>query len=216
MVCDAETDADLMAIALAGLHASAPIVWVGAGGLAHVVARALPAASQAAPPRRQHIRGPILAVVGSMTSVAQAQAQRVAAEGVTHVRVLPADITGMTLPMRVNAALDRSEDVLVTIETPVPVEGEGQAHLVSQLGAALAPSVLRCVGGLVLTGGDTATGMLQALECTGLDLVAEIEPGVVLSTTAGPRAWSVVTKSGSFGVSATLATAVRYLRGLRE
>jgi uncharacterized protein YgbK (DUF1537 family) len=58
--------------------------------------------------------------------------------------------------------------------------------------------------------------MLRALECTGLDLVAEIEPGVVLSTTAGSRSWPVITKSGSFGGAATLANAVRYLRGMRD
>lgn len=216
IVCDAETDADLRGIARAGLLASQPIVWVGSGGLARALARevsvALPA-DRHPPPR---VRGPIVAVVGSLTDISRAQARRLVSEGVTHVRVPPAEVRGMALPRRVDAALDRYEDVLVTIDTISPIDGEGDAQLVADLGAALAASVRRAVGGLVLTGGDTAAGMLRALECTGLDLVAEIEPGVVLSTTSGSRVWPVITKSGSFGEIATLANAVRYLRGMRD
>jgi 4-hydroxythreonine-4-phosphate dehydrogenase len=216
IVCDAETDADLRAVARAGLVASQPIVWVGSGGLAHALAREVsvaPPADRQPPPR---VCGPIVAVVGSLTEISRAQARRLVSEGMTHVRVPPGEVRGMALPRRVDAALDRFEDVLVTIDTTSPVNGEGDAQLVADLGTALAASVRRAVGGLLLTGGDTAAGMLRALECTGLDLVAEIEPGVVLSTTAGSRSWPVITKSGSFGGAATLANAVRYLRGMRD
>ena len=34
------------------------------------------------------------------------------------------------------------------------------------------------IGGLVLTGGDTALGVLQSLECRALWLHGEIEPGI--------------------------------------
>ncbi|MEO8484381.1 MAG: four-carbon acid sugar kinase family protein [Acidobacteriota bacterium] len=216
IVCDAESDADLRSIARAGLVARRPTVWVGSAGLAHALAGELRLTPPLARPRPPRVHGPILAVVGSLTSIAQAQARRLVTEGVTHVRVSPGELMGMALPLRVDAALGRFEDVLVTIDAPSPIEGEGDAQLVALLGAALAPSVVRHAGGLVLTGGDTAAGLLRALGCTGLDLAAEIEPGVVLSTSAGLRECPVITKSGSFGDASTLASAVRYLRGLRE
>lgn len=215
VICDAETDADLQAIARAGLGATSPIVWAGSAGLAHALAREVRAASPAAPRPSARVRGPILAVIGSLTDMARAQARCLIAEGVTHVQVAPADVTGMSLPLRVDAALDRSEDVVVTFGGSSPREGEGSARLVVDLGAALAAPVLGRVGALVLTGGDTAAGVLRGLGCTGLDLVTEIEPGVVLSTTAGPHAWPVITKSGSFGEAGTLAHAMRHLRGMR-
>jgi uncharacterized protein YgbK (DUF1537 family) len=151
-----------------------------------------------------------------MTAVAHAQAHQLVQEGVTAVRVAPEDVNGMPLRLRLDAALDRSQDVLVVIEPSVAVDGEGNPELVSELGAALAGAIAGRVGALVLTGGDTATGVLRGLGCGGLDLVREIEPGVVLSTAAGPHPWPVVTKSGSFGKPGTLVAAVRYLRGLRE
>jgi 4-hydroxythreonine-4-phosphate dehydrogenase len=216
IICDAETDADLARIVEAGLTVEQPLVWVGSGGLAQALARDIREPVPSRPIARPRVLGPILAVVGSLTDIARAQARRLVAEGVTHVPVSPDDIGGMALPLRVDAALSRSTDVLVTIEGGAPSGGEGDARLVSELGAALATSVRRHVGALLLTGGDTATGMLRALDCHGLDLVGEIEPGVVLASTAGTRAWPVVTKSGSFGHADTLANALRTLRGMRD
>src|SRR5438477_193827 len=76
-------------------------------------------------------------------------------------------------------------------------DAEGDPGLVARIGHTLAPLAQR-VGGLVLTGGDTARGVLRAWRVTGIDLVEEIEPGVVLSMSAGAHALPVVTKSGSF------------------
>ncbi len=216
IVCDAETDEDLRCIARAGLSAPHPVLWVGSGGLARALAREVRVEPAVGRLPRGRVRGPILAVVGSLTDMARAQARRLVAEGVAHVRVAPAEVTGMALPLRVDAALARSEDVLVTIDAASPIAGEGDARLVNDLGAALAGPVRRAVGGLLLTGGDTAAGVLRALGCPGLDLVGETEPGVVLSTAAGPCGWPVITKSGSFGDAGTLAGAMRYLRGMRD
>ena len=60
------------------------------------------------------------------------------------------------------------------------------------------------VGGLVLTGGDTAIGILQAWGAVGIRLAGELEPGVVLAETMGTLSIPVVTKAGSFGERATL------------
>jgi uncharacterized protein YgbK (DUF1537 family) len=56
---------------------------------------------------------------------------------------------------------------------------------------------------LVLSGGHTAQAVLDRLGATRLDLVAELEPGVVASRSPGLRQL-VVTKAGAFGDDATL------------
>jgi uncharacterized protein YgbK (DUF1537 family) len=61
---------------------------------------------------------------------------------------------------------------------------------------------------LVLPGGATARSVLDSLQITALDVVGELEAGVVLLR-AGHQ--HVVTKAGSFGDAETLVSAVRRL-----
>jgi uncharacterized protein YgbK (DUF1537 family) len=60
---------------------------------------------------------------------------------------------------------------------------------------------------LALCGGATARAVLEQLGVRALELVSELEPGVVLAEADGRR---IVTKAGSFGDDATL---VRVLHG---
>jgi D-threonate/D-erythronate kinase len=75
--------------------------------------------------------------------------------------------------------------------------------------------VLPAVGGLVLTGGDTAIGVLGAFGVTALELVEEIEAGVPLSMSVGAIALPVVTKAGGFGGPNALRHARDRLRSTR-
>jgi 4-hydroxythreonine-4-phosphate dehydrogenase len=68
----------------------------------------------------------------------------------------------------------------------------------ARLGEALR-SCAALAGSLVVTGGDTAIGVLSAWGVSGLRLIDELEPGIVLSSAIGSRPLAVVTKSGSFG-----------------
>lgn len=60
------------------------------------------------------------------------------------------------------------------------------------------------IGGLVLTGGDTARAVLQALGIAALRVVGEVETGVPILVTHGSRELPVITKAGDFGHSQTL------------
>jgi 4-hydroxythreonine-4-phosphate dehydrogenase len=202
VVCDAESDEDLRAIAEAGRALGPDVIWVGSGGLAHAIAVTLPAG-------QPHVRvnssvaGPRLFVVGSRSLVAREQAAVLVEDGIRRI-VVPADrlapdaaTTNGALAIDVTYALERGDDVLVSLDEGAS-SVDDNATLMMRLGEALR-SCANIVGGLVVTGGDTAVGVLSAWGITGLRVIDELEPGIVLSLAIGPRALAVVTKSGSFG-----------------
>jgi 4-hydroxythreonine-4-phosphate dehydrogenase len=221
VVCDAETNGDLDAIAQAGAALGSPVVWVGSGGLARALPRAL------ALERRSHAQaalarpegGPILFAIGSTSKIARAQAARAIAAGAAHVAV-PIDVlegrglnrTGDDLAQRIERHLRDSRDVVATIGTLDDVDVE-QRRVTDALGALLKSSA-SIAGGLVVTGGDTATSVLRAVNTTALRLLHEIEPGVPIAMSIAPRPVPVVTKAGAFGDPDTLVRAASRLREL--
>jgi D-threonate/D-erythronate kinase len=238
IVCDAETDEDLRAIAVAGSRLGPSVVWVGSGGLAAALGGAARSTTSPAIQSPPTSGGPVLVVVGSTTAVARAQVAHLAATGSTHVTV-PLSALGTTTkaapgpdyPGRaggsnpsgrrrvpcvaeVEGCLHSGRDVVVTLgaepERPGAVD---DVDLARRLGRLLQPCA-PLVGGLVATGGDTATGVLRAWGTTALRLVGEVEPGVPLSFSVGPRPIPVVTKAGAFGDPGTLAVARARLEAL--
>ncbi|HEX2858524.1 MAG TPA: four-carbon acid sugar kinase family protein [Propionibacteriaceae bacterium] len=205
VVCDAETQRDLAAITDAGLRADPHVRFVGSSALARALAPHLTQPSEpapVAPPRRP--RGGVLYVLGTGSEAALRQAdllrERAAATGFT----LPApDLARLTpelageLGRQLASPLgNRSMVVQVTRSSEV-VPGSavvaGLAALVTSAVAAAPGWPVR----LVLSGGQTARAVLDALGRPGLTLVEEIHPGAVLmATDAG---WLVATRPGSHG-----------------
>ena len=231
VVCDAETNEDLRAIARAAARLAPAIVWVGSGGLARAMAAEVGAAGRRVRPPPTKISGPLLIVVGSRSEVARSQADDVAAAGVRRVAVPVGTLAGGSattgahrawhdIAQQIGAHLGAGDDVLVTVASDHDVhdidrgargQGDDDPRLMSRLGELLRPCE-PAAGGLFLTGGDTAVGVLEAWGTTALGLVEEIDPGVVLSETVGPRAMPVVTKAGSFGDRGTITRARQRLR----
>ncbi len=224
LVCDAETDDDLHAIARAGVALGPAVVWVGSGGLASVLpARlGLTSAPPATPPADSSTApaGPVLVAVGSGSDVARRQAAHLATTGAAHVRIPVRALDGSAgrnadttqTAESVLTHLRDGRDVVLTVGTETGSRGADDALLVDRLGALLCPCA-ELVGGLVATGGDTATGILRAWGISALRLVGEVEPGVPLSVAVGARPIPVVTKAGAFGGLRTLASARDRLRG---
>ena len=65
---------------------------------------------------------------------------------------------------------------------------------------------------LVLTGGETARGILEHLDVQSLEILRELSPGIVVAEAIGRWQGRVVTKSGSFGDPAALTSALSFLR----
>jgi len=214
LVVDARTDEELDGIVAAG-SAFDSIAWAGAAGLAGAVARSVTAPDR---PRRRDVPDVerALVVVGSDTEVGRAQGRVLSESGVLTI-ALPAAALALGLreeldrmATRVATSLARSS-LLVTIDGPVDHASRGR---VAASLARVVADALPSADALVVSGGATARSILEHAGVPHLDLVDEIEPGVVLSTArVGDRDLTVVTKSGSFGDGLTL---VRLLGALAK
>ncbi len=230
IVCDAETEADLAAIAAAGTAIGSGIgsgiVWAGSAGLArHLAARvasvAGPADRTTTPARRRS--GPVLAVIGSMSTLARTQCEALADQA-RRVAVTPdALLAGPATPgwVAAEAALDDAIEAASAVILTIEAQAGGDllpTRSVSAALARLAAPRLDRVGALIASGGDTARAVLTMAGVAGLRLLGEIEPGVPLGVAAGlpGTPLPVVTKAGAFGDERTLIRCVEALRALPE
>ena len=182
LVCDAESDADLDALARAGLALQPRPLFVGSAGLARAIARTF---RRTRPARRRRILPrPVITVVGSASPVSVRQASLLARSRV----------------------LGRA-DLLVQLEwTREPVAAD--KPVVRRLGRMLAACAPRAH--YVLTGGETARAVLGARGIRALRLLGEVEPGVPIGVTRDGTL--VCTKAGAFGAPGSLAKCVARLK----
>jgi len=218
-ICDAETDGDLANIARAGLAADGPTMFAGTAGLA------LALAGQAGTRRfspldlRPTVAG-TLVVMGSLSSVSRGAAERLAREsGVRTVRVASGALQANAVELAqlgtdVAGMLSAGDDVLVEIAPePQPDLARGPA-LVSALASALEPAQ-HVAGGLVATGGETASALLNGWYFQRIRLIDEVAPGMSLGVALGERHLPLITKPGGFGDAGSLVHALEALRRLR-
>lgn len=226
-VVDAETDADLDAVAAACLAVGA--LPCGAAGLGAAVARYLAAAAAfAPPPASSPVPGapaPVLAVVGSAHPLAREQAARLAAHlGCQPIPVPPVPGTA-PLPVGQPGASPPGAVTLGAIPPGTTVRGAvlvapaspADPHGVEQALAEAAASLARCLrpAALLVVGGETARATLAALGAGGLALAGEAVPGVPWGRLlGGPLAGlPAATKAGGFGHPDTLVHVVQRLLG---
>ncbi len=213
VVCDAETDADLDAIAAAGVSLGSRLVWVGSGGLSAALSSHL---GSVRPPATRYpdqlpslSQRPVLTIMGSRASVAREQLRRLIDSGSEHV--VSRGSSGVV--DEVGRHLEMARDVVVSIEADGAHDGSRRDNprLAGALASMLRPLADR-IGGLILTGGDTAIGVLRAWGVTGLQLVGQVQAGIPVSMTDGDLRLLVVTKAGGFGGPSALAAARDRLR----
>ncbi|GAA4872357.1 four-carbon acid sugar kinase family protein [Saccharopolyspora cebuensis] len=209
-VCDGETDADLDAVVTAAPDRAR---LAGSGGLAAALGRAARRCAVEAPP--PPTGNPVLIVVGTAAPEAAEQLGVAELRGTHVVTCRPADLLGRgtseSALARALGALERGPTAL-SIDAAEPVPPERSRDLVRGLAATAAGVVERHPGpvDLVLTGGETARLVLDALGVRALVPVGEIHHGAVRSRT--PAGTSVVTRPGSFGGRDSLVRIVEHLR----
>ncbi|WP_186017062.1 four-carbon acid sugar kinase family protein [Burkholderia gladioli] len=237
IVVDAETSEDLARLARLTAALDTPFFWVGSGGLSRELA-ALPelfeadaaAGSEAASEAESESRsaevasvvapGPLLTLVGSLSAISERQCALLRAEaGIAEFIVPPAVLregaTHAQWPAwheRIGACLRGRQDAIVRIGRDAAFDPAEGALLSGALAALVAPHV-EGLGGLIVTGGETARAMLGAARIGALELAREIEAGVALGRPADGRGPHVVTKAGAFGTEHALLGAYRHLRG---
>ena len=222
LACDAETDDDLCAIARASMALGPRTIWVGSAGLACQLAVTGRLQMERVVPPAQVLRGPILIVVGSGSSVSRRQAQFLESRpDVVSVRVTPGELrAGKELPewRAHQAALERAfsagVDALVTLGAEQDINSAQEPLLAAALAELLQPFA-SAAGALVATGGHTARAILRAWGIVGLRILGELEPGLPHSIAEGwRRPLPVLTKAGAFGKPETLLRCREFLRAL--
>ncbi len=221
VVCDAESEADIGVIAAATVSLDTPAFWVGSGGLARALAtHGSPAErGQGSASGIEHRKGPVLALVGSMSGVSGRQAALLRARtGMDHIEIAPqvlrdgsAHASWASIQQDIAGRLQGGRDLLIGIGRDEAFDTAEGPTLSNALAALVLPSFDH-VGGLIATGGETARAMLAAAGIATLQLRHEVEPGVPLSRTLERPARHVATKAGAFGTDAALWLAWRAMQ----
>jgi 4-hydroxythreonine-4-phosphate dehydrogenase len=226
LVCDAETDADLDAIAKAAMVLHPKTVWAGSAGLARHISRAAgfaPLADHVAS-APVSVAGPALFVVGSPARTAREQARALAAApGIVTITIPHTlvssdrrDAATQEYARHISVNLQQGTDVLVQFDAAEPCAAEDTRRLTSTLARMLAPCADQA-GALVATGGETARAILDSWGIQRLRLLGEVEPGLPWSITEGwRRVLIVLTKAGGFGTPGTLLTCRDFVRDLER
>ena len=167
---------------------------------------------------------PVLAVVGSRNYTSMKQIKTAEMCLSIHVISIEPDkfvdgegkLTGLRALIKEVAEFincGKSELITTALSRYVPALKESSARLLARI---VARTVNRWeMAGLFLTGGDIARETCSALGVTGIKILKELEPGVILGETMGRVRGDIriITKAGGFGGDKTIVDAIYYLRG---
>jgi uncharacterized protein YgbK (DUF1537 family) len=199
-----DRDLDVLVAAVPRLD---EVLWVGSPGLAAALARRCARASGSTAPPPAPARRPLI-VVGSTNPVSRRQLAELCTRG---------DVQGVTVgvdPTQAVEALRRATAPVLAVQTPGErhMPQTAQAFGRSQAAVVQALAEDHAVDALVITGGETATTVLQSLGATGIDLLDEPEPGVVRGSLTGRLSLPVLIKAGGFGDDALLLRLCHLIR----
>ncbi|MBI5339682.1 MAG: 4-hydroxythreonine-4-phosphate dehydrogenase [Mycolicibacterium rufum] len=208
LVCDVTADADLDAVITAARAIPAAQL-VGTSALAAAVARTRPAGHRAPTTTAS---GTILTVVGTAEQVAIDQVAALVALGTRHLSYAADDLLGGAAdPAALAGALDRGSVVLTVSGAVNPVRA---GALCAALGRLVAAGQQRHRPDLVVTGGQTARAVVDAIGLEALRPVDEVHHGAVVSVDFDGR--RIVTRPGSFGDTDSLVAITAYLQNPRH
>ncbi|MEV0490004.1 4-hydroxythreonine-4-phosphate dehydrogenase PdxA [Streptomyces atratus] len=207
VVADAETDADLDALLAAALDVDPRVALAGSGGLALALGRTLGGGPPARLPPPGPAARPLLVVVGTAEPVAAEQVRRLVSDGAALYALDPRAAHPGDPPPPL-----RSGITVLTLRQNGPPDPAAARALAQNL-ARTAATLLDAAPGpadLVLTGGETARRVLDALAVRELRPLGQVHHGAVFAVTPDGR--SVVTRPGSFGDADSLRVIARALR----
>lgn len=209
LVCDAETDADLGAIARVSMQLRRKVIWVGSAGLAYHLPRAagLAKAGKVAEGALPPLSGPLLFVIGSLSRNSIEQVRLLTSSSHTLRISVPPEVllagVGSThwqdYQRELEHAIGMNQDVVLG-PMPEPQVELSKRPLLSAGLAQMTSSITSEIGALIVAGGENARTVLQGWGITGLRLIGELERGIPVSITEDwKRQLLVVTKAGDFG-----------------
>ena len=223
LICDAESDEDLHTVAHGTHRLGRGTVWAGSAGLAYQMPHA--AGLTGTGLRLQRLRygdGPILLVVGSMSSVSHRQAILLEREAPVHaIRIPPQVLLRSSLihawadvSSHIAYSLEQGSDTLVVLDGTERVDLHERRLLTDALGVMLSPFAGK-VAALAATGGETARAILGGWKVPSLKIIGEVERGIPCSVLQmHGRSMPVLTKAGGFGDADALLICWRFLADL--
>ena len=231
IVFDAVSRRDLAVIAEVAFAMERMPLLAGSAGLAGEVARILAPAQINAEPERRRIFRHVLIVGGSASAVTRGQLQRLQGGGLPSFE-LPRDLVSgdggtetegrRRLARRLGSALAGGSVIFRTFAERWTGNGDGAAPVPQRITDVMAGVTVAALEeaqvdardlALILTGGDTALGVLQLLDYQRIELEGELLDGIVRGNLqCGP--WdglTIVTKAGAFGKEDALVRIVERL-----
>ena len=208
---DAAGDDDLLRAVEKQEASGEPWVAVGSGAFARLLAPRLvgPAEVRQGRPRRLPSAGPVLFVCGSAHPVNHAQAARLAKErSIAVFDVDPAD-SAPAVKAAV-AALRTAQAAGLRIASARAAVADSRAALEAIVRVACGAIAETGVRRVLVTGGETARSLCDALGVRMLRVLGDIEPGLVL---AGAGDWLFAIKPGGFGSESSWVRALDALSG---
>lgn len=206
IVADAECPQDLALLVEAGTELHEGPLWVGSAGLVGALAEHIAGKRQIQRMKaRCSMEGrSVVLFIGSNEEMTISQlAYLLQRRVVEKVRPSTCDLS------RSRQALLAGHHLLVLLERETHTERDVQSFF-----AALDRNQL---GGLILSGGDTATVVCRALRTSAISLCGEIAEGIPWGIAVGGLAGGITvsTKSGAFGQQGSLDEMVEFLSGSR-
>lgn len=198
------------------------ILWIGSAGLAQGIL-------QTYQPKR-----PALAVIGSISSKTMGQLAYCQQQGIP---VVTLDMKALYETRTCGGALEQvvhflraGQDVILTgaacrqdyedfaaYGREKGLSTDDLAEFTKQNLSQMVPAILKraAVGGLFLTGGDTAIAVISQLQASGSHIEREIVPGFVQGRLLGgsQEGLPIVTKAGAFGTEEDIFHCIQKLHG---
>lgn len=111
--------------------------------------------------------------------------------------------------------LDNSKSIGKSIGLSISQVSDKIAKFLGKLGAILINDKKSNIGGLYLTGGDTAINVIKSLDVNGIEIIDEISSGIPYGYIVDKRFKDtfIVTKAGGFGEDNTIEYVYEFLRG---
>lgn len=231
IIFDAVSRQDLATIAEVALSMETIPLLAGSAGLAGEVARILAPGQVKIGPERQRSFRHVLIIGGSASAVTHAQLQRLRDGGFPSFE-LPRDLVSgngqeetegrRQFARLLGSALAGGSAIFRTFTERWTGNGDGDADIPQRITGVMAGVTLEALRearvdagdlALILTGGDTALGVLQLLDYEGIELEGELLEGIVRGNLRGGP-WdglTVVTKAGAFGKEDALVRIVEKL-----
>jgi 4-phospho-D-threonate 3-dehydrogenase / 4-phospho-D-erythronate 3-dehydrogenase len=194
-VCDISDDSDLDAV-ITVANQIPSVRLVGTSALAAALARTLPCAVAA--PTEKRIASTVLTVVGTGALNAAGQVAALIEHGAAHISVAAENLLAGTADTTdLTAALATHPAVALTVSGSAPVTQRFSLSAALGRFVADADAQVSIRPDLVLTGGETARSIIDALGLSALQPVGVVHHGAVVSLASDGR--RIVTRPGTFG-----------------